>query len=1188
LAQVVDKQVLRGQVPPAIKELNLKPTDSLPATDRLRLAIGLPLRNPEELRILLSEIYDPAGPRFHQYLTPEQFTERFGPAEKDYEVLAASVEAHGLRVVMRHPNRMLLDVEGSVTDIEKAFHLKLGVYKHPTESRSFYAPDAEPTLNLAVPVLSVSGLNNYSLPRPRISKAARIDGLRPGRPLFGSGPSGTYMGNDFRNAFVPGVTLDGSGQSVGLLEFDGLYAKDITAYESLAGIPKVRIKIVLLDGYHGTPSPYGGEVEVALDIEMAISMAPGLQQVLVYEAGTSGNWHDILNAMATDNLAKQLSCSWYIPNGGPDPVADQIFQQMAAQGQSFFNASGDGDAFTGLVSFPGDNPYITQVGGTTLFMTTNGGSYISESVWNWNNGSGSGGGISTSYPLPSWQELLNLGTSHGSGQWRNVPDVAMPADNVFVVANNGSQYNVGGTSCAAPLWAGFAALVNQQAAAAGRPSIGFVNPAIYAIGAQAAYPITFHDITIGNNTNANSPTEFQAVPGYDLCTGWGSPNGAQTITALADTDGLSLAGPTTPAIRGQVGGPFTLNSQTVTLLNRGTTTLSWQASSSETWLSVSPSGGTLSSSQSVVLTISLNPSVSNLTAGFYQAALWFTNSGSGFVQARQLTLALAAGNYGGAVLALNPAAYWPLNETNSVPAADVVANSGTLGSAADGFGIQNPLRGEPGIVGQSYRFANSNLDAGYFGPHVDVPFNPALNPNGAWTIEVWAMPAQAVYDLYCPASSVDLSQNGQLSRFGWVIYQWADAWDFRVGNINGYIVTNRSSAPIIGSWNHLVGVYDGANISLYLNGQLADGPSPAPGFTANTNFTVPLRFGATTLTNREFNGWVDEAAFYNYALGADRIADHYNTGSSNPGSYAAEILADQPLGYWHLDEAPYSPPATLPVAVNLGYLGSGANGTYQPGSHPGVPGVPAPGFGAGNTACGFSGAGDVEVGGWAPDFTGPLSLVLWVKPAPADGYAHTIAGKGAYSCLVSIDGSGYPHFSDGFQPLGDLIGPARIDDGGWHQLAGIYDGGSNEYFYVDGQLAASSSVATSAIPPTANSFLIGADPDGEFYQLFNGSVDEVAVFTNALTGAQVQQLYAASAYILNASPIFQQVVNDHGTLRLAWSALKGRSYQVQFASSIDQPVWNNLGLPILATGSVINASYLITAPQRYYRLQLLP
>ena len=171
------------------------------------------------------------------------------------------------------------------------------------------------------------------------------------------------MGNDFRAAYVPDTALTGAGQAVGLLQFDGYNASDITYYESQAGLPNVPLVNVLVDGASGHPSGGGGEVEVCLDIETAISMAPGLSQVIVYMAPNPSPFEDLLNRMATDNLAKQLSCSWYISGGGADPVADQIFQQMAAQGQSFYNASGDADAFTGPVDFPGETPYIVQVGG---------------------------------------------------------------------------------------------------------------------------------------------------------------------------------------------------------------------------------------------------------------------------------------------------------------------------------------------------------------------------------------------------------------------------------------------------------------------------------------------------------------------------------------------------------------------------------------------------------------------------------------------------------------------------------------------------------------------------------------------------------------------------------------------------------------------------------------------------------
>ncbi len=507
---------------------HLQPLGRLAATNRLNLAIGLPLRNPDALSRLLEQLYDPASPNYHHYLTPEEFAAQFGPTEKDCQAVIAFAQANGLTVRREHPNRTLVDVSGSVADIERALHVTLRVYRHPTEGRTFYAPDGEPEPDLGVPLLGIRGLDNYSLPRPRFL-------IRPlgqvgpgGTPALlsnaGSGPSGTYMGPDFRAAYVPGSALTGAGQAVGLLQFDGYTASDITYYESQAGLPNVPLVNVLLDGATGQPSGSGGEVEVSLDIEMSISMAPGLSRVIVYMAANPSPFIDLLNRMATDNLAKQLSCSWYIPGGGPDPVADQVFQQMASQGQSFFNASGDYDAFTGPVDFPGETPYIVQVGGTTLTTSGPGGAWVSETVWNWNDGIGSGGGISTRYAIPSYQSDIDMTLNQGSTTMRNIPDVALTADNVYVRAD-GEDYNVGGTSCAAPLWAGFTALVNQQAVGSGRPVVGFINPAVDVIGHAATYTTAFHDITTGNNTSSSSPSRYYAVAGYDLCTGWGTPAG---------------------------------------------------------------------------------------------------------------------------------------------------------------------------------------------------------------------------------------------------------------------------------------------------------------------------------------------------------------------------------------------------------------------------------------------------------------------------------------------------------------------------------------------------------------------------------------------------------------------------------------------------------------------------------------
>src|SRR5439155_5207537 len=357
-------------------------------------------------------------------------------------------------------------------------------------------------------------------------------------PNAGTGPGGTYRGSDFRRAYVPGTTLTGAGQSVGLLQFDGFYTNDIAIYASQAMLPNVPLTVVPVNGGVSTPGSDNGEV--CLDIEMVMSMAPGVTNIYVYEAPNPSPWVDLLSRMANDNLSRQLSCSWgEIVPGRIDPTAEQIFQQMAAQGQSFFNASGDDDAFTGPIPFPSDSPNITQVGGTTL-TTGAGATYASEMVWNWRipneppraGYAGSSGGISTYYPIPSYQQGINMAANYGSTTMRNVPDVALTADNVYVVSNNGSTSTVGGTSAAAPLWAGFTALINQQAETAGLPPVGFLNPALYTIGRGSNYLAAFNDITTGDNYWSDSPTNYPAVAGYDLCTGWGTPNGTNLINIL--------------------------------------------------------------------------------------------------------------------------------------------------------------------------------------------------------------------------------------------------------------------------------------------------------------------------------------------------------------------------------------------------------------------------------------------------------------------------------------------------------------------------------------------------------------------------------------------------------------------------------------------------------------------------------
>ena len=573
-------QVLPNNVPAAAARLH--PVEPLSVSKHLDLVITLPLRNQDRLTGLLQEIYDPTSPNFHHYLTPEQFAEQFGPEEKDYQAVAAFAKANGLAMTGTHSNRTLLDVNGPVNAIEKAFHVHLRTYHHPTEARDFFAPDVEPSLNLSVPILGIGGLDNFVLPHPMgIFTNFFNQPLNTIPFATGSGPRGNFIGKDFRTAYAPGATLDGTGQSVGLFELDTYYPSDIADYENLAGLPNVPLTNVLVDGF--SASPGGDNVEVALDIDMAIAMAPGLSKVIVYEGYTP---NDVLNRMATDDSAKQLSCSWSF-GSSVDPVREQIFEQFAAQGQSFFQASGDVGA--GPIYPPSDDPLVTAVGGTSLTTSTNG-AWEAETTW-----PESSGGISVSYPIPLWQQGINMTTNQGSTTMRNVPDVACMADGaIWLIANNGEQSVEGGTSAAAPLWAGFAALVNQQAAANGQPGLGFLNPAIYAIGESSNYASAFHDIVTGNNTDSLSPTNFFAVPGYDLCTGWGTPDGSNLIDALRPApDILQIAPQTSVAFAGLAGSSPVPTTQSFHLFNSGTNTLSWSLGNTSVWFKVSPASGSL-------------------------------------------------------------------------------------------------------------------------------------------------------------------------------------------------------------------------------------------------------------------------------------------------------------------------------------------------------------------------------------------------------------------------------------------------------------------------------------------------------------------------------------------------------------------------------------------------------------------
>lgn len=523
------RPVAFASVPHAVTVGRARLLGPMLAKRHLKLAIALPLRNTDQLHALLRELYDPGSPLYHQFLSADEFTRRFAPSQSDYDAVLRWAKSHGLQVTATTKNRHLVDVIGSVRNIQSALHLHMGLYQHPTQNRTFFAPDRDPRVDLAVPLRRITGLTDFTRPRPRLEKGSKAQASAATARAGGSGANGQFLPSDMRAAYYGAGPLTGAGQTVAILSFNGYLESDLQLYFDRTGMSSsVPVNNVLVGGYSGacvdvqTGQPPCSDGESILDIANVIGMAPGVNQILFYE-GLSGP--DILNRIATDNIAKIISCSW--GSSDLDRSNDPIFQQFLAQGQTFVSASGDSGAY-GADSwmYPSLNPLILQVGGTSLSTNGPGGTWLAEGSW-----SQSGGGFYSpaGWAIPSYQQLPGVVTTlnGGSTAYRNDPDVAAEGDFDNPTVSNG-QYleGYGGTSFAAPRWAGFIALANQQSVANGLGPLGFVNSSLYQLGVGSAYGQNFHDVSSGNNGG------FAAVAGYDLVTGWGSPN-AELIGSLS-------------------------------------------------------------------------------------------------------------------------------------------------------------------------------------------------------------------------------------------------------------------------------------------------------------------------------------------------------------------------------------------------------------------------------------------------------------------------------------------------------------------------------------------------------------------------------------------------------------------------------------------------------------------------------
>ena len=467
------------------------------------------------------------GERSVGHLSRADFARQHGASRADLDSVRDFAEAHGLAVVQEHAGRRAVVLSGTVAQFNDAFGIQLQHCSHPAGTyRGRTGPVFIPE-ELDGVIEAVLGLDN----RPQARAHFRMKSSktrRRSRPAQAAATSFTPVQLAALYDFPQG---DGKGECIGLIELGGGYQpQDIQNYFSGLGLSPPTVTAVSVDQATNQPTgdPNGPDGEVMLDIEVAGAIAPAAAIAVYFAPNTDAGFLDAVTTAIHDEVRKPsvVSISW----GGPESTwtqqsmsaMDQAFQAAAAMGVTVCIAAGDSGSTDGVsdgnnhVDFPASSPNVLACGGTSL--QASGTTIVSEVVWNDGNpasGAG-GGGVSTFFALPTWQQGLDTTDAEGNRSPlanRGVPDVAADADpqTGYEVLVDGTSAVYGGTSAVAPLWAGLIARIN---ALTGR-SAGFMNPALY------GRPAALHDITQGNNGG------FEASPGWDACTGLGSPDGAK-------------------------------------------------------------------------------------------------------------------------------------------------------------------------------------------------------------------------------------------------------------------------------------------------------------------------------------------------------------------------------------------------------------------------------------------------------------------------------------------------------------------------------------------------------------------------------------------------------------------------------------------------------------------------------------
>jgi kumamolisin len=463
-------------------------------------------------------------PTQRKYAARDTFARAYGADEADVAAVREAATKFGVQVTEVSLPRRSVRLSGSVAALSRMFGADLSEYGGSLGKFRGRVGSLQLPAGLEDRVIGVFGLDRRPQVRThfRVAKASEI----------------SYSPLEVATAYAFPSNTNGAGQTIGILEFGGGFqASDLESFFKSAGLPVPTVTAVSVDGATNAPtgSSSGPDSEVELDIEMAGAIAPGAQLVVYFAPNTDQGFLDALTTAIHDstNHPNVLSISW----GGPEEtwteqsmsVFNQSCEDATAMGVTVIAASGDNGASDGepggtlAVDFPASAPYVLGCGGTRLELDVEDEDQImSEVVWNDldEDEGATGGGVSQIFPTPSYQTSAGVPKGEGGYDGRGVPDVAGDADpqtgySMFV---DGASLVIGGTSAVAPLWAGLICRLNQ---ALGAP-LGFVQPLIYATPESG----TFHEIIEGNNGG------FDAEPGWNACTGLGTPDGTALLAAL--------------------------------------------------------------------------------------------------------------------------------------------------------------------------------------------------------------------------------------------------------------------------------------------------------------------------------------------------------------------------------------------------------------------------------------------------------------------------------------------------------------------------------------------------------------------------------------------------------------------------------------------------------------------------------